>query len=55
MKFLYGEVLIMAEAARLIVIGGDAAGLSAASRARRSSKDLEILVFEKGRYISYSS
>lgn len=42
---------------RLVVIGGDAAGMTAASQARklRGADDLEILVFEKGRYISYSA
>lgn len=42
---------------RLVVIGGDAAGLSAASQARRrrSVDDLAITVFEKGGWISYSA
>lgn len=40
---------------RLVVIGGVAAGLSAASRARRADKSLEILVLEKGDTISYSA
>ena len=42
---------------RLIVIGGDAAGMSAASQARRRRRpdDLEIIVFEKGNYVSYSA
>ena len=42
---------------RLVVVGGDAAGMSAASQARRrrSADDLEIVVFEKGPYTSYSS
>lgn len=40
---------------RLVVIGGDAAGLSAASAARRLHKDWEIVVYEKGPYISYAS
>jgi NADPH-dependent 2,4-dienoyl-CoA reductase/sulfur reductase-like enzyme len=42
---------------RLIVIGGDAAGMSAASQARRQRgpDDLEILAFEKGSYTSYSA
>jgi len=39
---------------RLIVIGGNGAGLSGASRARRLKPDMEILVFEKGGYISYA-
>ncbi|MBO3737979.1 FAD-dependent oxidoreductase [Actinoplanes flavus] len=42
---------------RLIVIGGDAAGMSAASQARRrrGPDDLEILAFERGDYTSYSA
>ncbi len=44
-------------AERLVVIGGDAAGMSAASQARkrRASDDLEIVVFERGRATSYSA
>lgn len=40
-----------------MVIGGDAAGMSAASQARRrrGPDDLEIVVFEKGEYTSYSA
>ncbi|MCS6953896.1 MAG: FAD-dependent oxidoreductase [Bryobacterales bacterium] len=40
---------------RLLVIGGVAAGLSAASRARRFDKNLEIVVLEKGSSISYAA
>ncbi len=40
---------------RLAVIGGVAAGLSAASRARRLDRSLEILVLEKGPTISYAA
>lgn len=42
---------------RLVVIGGDAAGMSAASQARRrrSPEDLEIVALEKGRYTSYAA
>lgn len=39
---------------RLIIIGGDAAGMSAAAKAKRVDKDLEIIVYEKGPYISYA-
>ncbi|MET7947389.1 FAD-dependent oxidoreductase [Micromonospora sp. NPDC005324] len=44
-------------AQRLIVIGGDAAGMSAASQARRRRDrgDLEIVVFERGHFTSYSA
>lgn len=40
---------------KLIVIGGTAAGLSAASKAKRLKPDLEIQVFEKSGYISYGA
>ena len=42
---------------RLVVIGGDAAGMSAASQARklRGPEDLEIVAFERGHYTSYSA
>lgn len=42
---------------RLIVIGGDAAGMSAAAQARRMAKpaELEILAFERGRHTSYAA
>ncbi|MFH0729894.1 MAG: FAD-dependent oxidoreductase [Pseudomonadota bacterium] len=39
----------------LVVIGGDAAGMSAASRARRHLPELEITVFEKTEDVSYSA
>jgi NADPH-dependent 2,4-dienoyl-CoA reductase/sulfur reductase-like enzyme len=40
---------------RLVVIGGVAAGMSAASRARRINPELEIVVLEKGEYVSYGA
>ncbi|MEV6558672.1 FAD-dependent oxidoreductase [Nocardia sp. NPDC051756] len=42
---------------RLVVIGGDAAGMSAASQARRlkDASELEIVVFERGRFTSFSA
>ncbi|MEV6368339.1 FAD-dependent oxidoreductase [Micromonospora musae] len=44
-------------AQRLIVIGGNAAGMSAASQARRrcGRDELEIIAFERGHFTSYSS
>jgi NADPH-dependent 2,4-dienoyl-CoA reductase/sulfur reductase-like enzyme len=39
----------------LVVIGGNAAGLSAAARARRLDPRLEIVVLEKGPVISYGA
>ena len=42
---------------RLVVIGGDAAGMSAASQARRrrSADDLGIIALERSSYVSYSA
>ena len=40
---------------RLLVIGGDAAGMSAASQARRRNSELEIVAFERGDHTSYSA
>jgi NADPH-dependent 2,4-dienoyl-CoA reductase/sulfur reductase-like enzyme len=42
-------------AQRLAIIGGDAAGMSAASIARRRDADLEVVAFERGDYTSYSA
>lgn len=38
---------------RVAVIGGDAAGMSAASQAQRAGTDMDIVVFERGRHTSY--
>ncbi|MEU5523467.1 FAD-dependent oxidoreductase [Streptomyces sp. NPDC047860] len=42
---------------RLVVVGGDAAGMSAASQARRlrGPGELEIVAFERGHFTSYSA
>ncbi|MCW7942483.1 flavoprotein oxidoreductase [Streptomyces hygroscopicus] len=42
---------------RLVVIGGDAAGMSAASQARRlkGPDELEVVAFERGHFSSYSA
>lgn len=40
---------------KLVVIGGDAAGMTAASKVRREQPDREIIVFEKSDYTSYSA
>ncbi|MFJ7158930.1 FAD-dependent oxidoreductase [Streptomyces sp. NPDC101118] len=44
-------------AERLVVVGGDAAGMSAASQARRlrGADDLEIVAFERSPFTSYSA
>ncbi|HET6439450.1 MAG TPA: FAD-dependent oxidoreductase [Anaeromyxobacter sp.] len=40
---------------RLLIIGGVAAGATAAARARRISEDAEITVLERGPYVSYAN
>ncbi|MDL4821158.1 FAD-dependent oxidoreductase [Actinomadura opuntiae] len=47
----------MAGRERLLVIGGDAAGMSAASQARRrrGPDDLDVTVLERGHFASYSA
>lgn len=40
---------------RLVVIGGVAAGMSAAARAKRANPNLDVTVFERSGYVSYSA
>ncbi len=40
---------------KLVVIGGVAGGATAAARARRVSEDAEIVIFERGEYISFAN
>jgi NADPH-dependent 2,4-dienoyl-CoA reductase/sulfur reductase-like enzyme len=40
---------------KLLIIGGDAAGMSAASRAKRNIPDLDVTVLEKTQDVSYSA
>ena len=37
-----------------VVVGADAAGLSAASKFRRERPDRDVVVFERGQFISYA-
>ncbi len=39
----------------LVVIGGSAAGPSAASRARRLDPKASITIYEKGQFVSYGA
>jgi protoporphyrinogen oxidase len=39
---------------KVVIIGGDAAGMSAAMQLRRHRPDAAITVFEQSRYTSYS-
>ncbi len=38
-----------------VIIGGDAAGMSAASKIKRSAKNSEVIVFERDKHISYAA
>ncbi len=38
-----------------VIVGGDAAGMSAASKAKRDDPDLDVVVFEKGEWVSYGA
>ncbi|MBV0924458.1 FAD-dependent oxidoreductase [Halomicroarcula limicola] len=40
--------------APFVVVGGDAAGLSAASKFARENPDGDVVVFERGRWVSYA-
>jgi NADPH-dependent 2,4-dienoyl-CoA reductase/sulfur reductase-like enzyme len=40
---------------RLAIVGGDAAGMSAATTARRREPELDVVAFERGPYTSYSA
>ncbi|AFZ73953.1 FAD-dependent oxidoreductase [Natronobacterium gregoryi] len=38
-----------------VIVGGDAAGMSAASKAKRDDPNLEVVVFERGEWVSYGA
>ncbi|MFH5802348.1 FAD-dependent oxidoreductase [Haladaptatus sp. CMAA 1911] len=38
-----------------VVVGGDAAGMSAASKAKRDDPDLDVIVFEQSSWVSYGA
>ena len=40
---------------KVVIIGGVAAGATVASRLRRLDKDIEIVILEKGHYVSYAN
>jgi protoporphyrinogen oxidase len=40
---------------KFVVIGGDAAGMSAASRAKRNKPDLQVRVLEQTKDVSFSA
>ncbi len=40
---------------RVVVVGGDAAGMSAAAQASRGNHQVDLVVFEKGAYTSFAA
>ena len=40
---------------KIVIVGGVAGGAAAAARARRLSEDAEIIVFERGEYVSFAN
>ena len=40
---------------KIVIIGGVAAGASAAARARRLNENAEIVILERGRYVSFAN
>ncbi len=45
----------MTQSKRIVIVGGVAGGASAAARARRLSEEAEIVMFERGQYISFAN
>ena len=45
----------MSKKERLVIVGGSAAGPSAAAKAKRVNPELEVTMFEQGRFVSYGS
>ncbi|WP_380679290.1 FAD-dependent oxidoreductase [Salinigranum sp. GCM10025319] len=39
----------------IVIVGGDAAGMSAASKFKRERPERDVVVFEKGEYVSYAA
>ncbi|MFB6179584.1 MAG: FAD-dependent oxidoreductase [Halorientalis sp.] len=39
----------------VVIVGGDAAGMSAASKYKRDAEDEDVIVFEKGEWVSYGA
>lgn len=40
---------------KIVIIGGVAGGASAAARARRVSEDAEIIILERGEFVSFAN
>jgi len=40
---------------RVVIVGGSAAGMAAAAKAKRVNKELDVIVFERSKYVSYAA
>ena len=40
---------------KVVIVGGVAAGAGAAAKARRTNEDCEIVMFERGGYVSFAN
>lgn len=40
---------------KIVIIGGVAGGATAATRLRRLSEENEVIIFEKGQYVSFAN
>ncbi len=40
---------------RIVIIGGVAAGMSAAAKAKRMAKNSDVIVYEKGNVVSFGA
>ncbi|MGV8074890.1 MAG: FAD-dependent oxidoreductase [Syntrophobacteraceae bacterium] len=45
----------MSEGKKIVIVGGVAGGASCAARARRLSEDAEIIIFDRGPYVSFAN
>ncbi|MDY0039788.1 MAG: FAD-dependent oxidoreductase [Desulforhabdus sp.] len=45
----------MSSSKRILIVGGVAGGASCAARARRLSEEVEIIIFDRGRYVSFAN
>jgi len=39
---------------KVVIVGGSAAGMAAAAKAKRINKELDVIVFERSKYVSYA-
>lgn len=45
----------MEKSKKIVIVGGVAGGMSAATRLRRLDEHAEIIVFERGEYVSFAN